>query len=341
MSWSLLLEDTRKSDRACLRTNSRVGRVACHSCGVLAFEPRDEMVRGSFAYHMSLWRKSDRRKASNAIHDLLEPNCYIQRAWAGRIFRYKCRCILSLRSQQQSALSSSAQLNQVFKPEHSISSQHKTFTSHHINMSLLSLPREIRDSTYSSTLSYPNTKPTDFSVIMATVIVNDQPFHINSSISKLETNTKSGAGIRQSCRQIRAEYAQILRRAVFTPGTKTVAPVFNFDFGEMISFVKTLKTHEIAAANRNQNLVVNLFLFDVKALEARRLLQWVQLCENIGLEVCYVLQWTAHDINQVKEIEAVIGGYREGRKIVKSLTAQSVGGWNWERYMKGLRQQRE
>lgn len=206
-------------------------------------------------------------------------------------------------------------------------------------MSLMSLPREIRDSTYNR-LSFPATKPTDFSVIMATVIVNDQPFQINSTFSKLDTVSKSGAGIRQSCRQIRAEYAQILRRAAFTPGTKTVAPVFNFDFGEMISFVKTLKAHEILAANRNQNLVVNLFLFDVKALEARRLLQWVQLCETIGLEVSYILQWTAHDIDQMKEIEGVIGGYREGKKILKSLSAKSIAGWNWESHVAGLKQRK-
>ncbi|CZT19697.1 uncharacterized protein RCC_05549 [Ramularia collo-cygni] len=204
-------------------------------------------------------------------------------------------------------------------------------------MSLLSLPREIRDSMYSP-LSFTAPKPTDFPVIMATVVVNDQPFRINSILSKHDVVAKSSAGIRQSCRQIRAEYAQILRRAAFTPGTKTVAPVFNFDFGEMITFAKTLKPHEISAANRNQNLLVNLFLFDVKALDAQRLLQWVQLCETIGLEVSYVLQWTAHDINQSKEIEVVIGDYREGRKIVKALTAKSSVAWNWDKYTSNLKQ---
>lgn len=204
-------------------------------------------------------------------------------------------------------------------------------------MSLMSLPREIRDSTYSP-LSFPATKPIDFPVIMATVIVNDQPFRINSALSKHDVVSRSGSGIHQSCRQIHAEYSQLLRRAAFTPGTKTVAPVFNFDFREMISFVKTLKSHEIVAANRNRNLVINLFMFDAKALEAQRVLDWVRLCETIGIEVSYVLQWTAHDVNHFKSVYAGIGGYREGNKILRALTAKSITGWSWESYMADLKQ---
>lgn len=205
-------------------------------------------------------------------------------------------------------------------------------------MSLMSLPREIRDSTYSP-LSFPPTKPTDFSVIMATVIVNDQPFHINSALFQHDIVSRSGNGAHQSCRQIRAEYSQLLRRAAFTPGTKTVAPVFNGDFREMISFIKTLKSHEIVAANRNRNLVVNLFMFDIKALEAQRLLEWVRLCETIGIQVSYVLQWTAHDVSQFRGIEAAIGGYREGKKIIKALSAKSIKAWTWEKHIADLKQQ--
>jgi hypothetical protein len=234
-------------------------------------------------------------------------------------------CPLHLPSDISSTIQSSTRKSLLYQKEN-------------IKMSLISLPREIRDSTYNP-LSFPATKPTpDFPVIMATVIVNDQPFHINSVLSKHEIVSRSGAGVHQSCRQIHAEYSQLLRRAAFTPGTKTVAPVFNFDFREMIAFVKTLKAHEIVAANRNRNLVVNLLMFDVKALETQRLLEWVRLCETIGIQVSYVLQWTAYDVNQFKDVYAGIGEYREGKKILKAVAGKSIKGWSWERHVSDLKQ---
>lgn len=198
-------------------------------------------------------------------------------------------------------------------------------------MSLLSLPQELRDIRHSS-LSSDTAKPTDFPMMLATVIVNDQPYRINPMLSKIYMKPKSGKGMNQS-------YSPLLRKASFIPGKKTVVPVFNFDFCEMISFVKTLKPQEINAANHNHNLVVNLFLFDAKALEAQRLLQWVELCDAVGLQnVGYVLQWTAHNVNYLKEIDAVVGGYREGKKIVEALSAKNVTNWNWARHRSNLKQ---
>lgn len=203
-------------------------------------------------------------------------------------------------------------------------------------MSLISLPRELRENTYSS-LGRPATEPANFPMIMATVVVDDQPFPINSALTNHDIVSNSGKAIHESCRQIHAEYSQLLRRAAFLPGTKSILPVYNFDFCQMISFVKTLKPHEIIAATRNRSLMINLFLFS-KALEAQRVLQWVQLCEKVGLQVSYVLQWTAHDVNHLKEIDAVIGGYREGKKIVKALSASSVLNWNWATHTSNLKQ---
>lgn len=56
----------------------------------------------------------------------------------------------------------------------------------------------------------------------------------------------------------------------------------------MMAFVQTLRPHEIAAANRNRNLVVNLFVFEVGMLGAQKLVEWVRFMEACGIEVTYV-----------------------------------------------------
>jgi hypothetical protein len=67
--------------------------------------------------------------------------------------------------------------------------------------------------------------------------------------------------------------------------------------------------------------------------------EWVRLCEKLGLEVGYVLQWTASDVRKVvKGLEHAVGGYREGRKILQALGAKSVKTWSWEAYSKELKQ---
>lgn len=84
--------------------------------------------------------------------------------------------------------------------------------------------------------------------------------------------------------------------------------------------------------------MVDLFIFDVQALEAGRLMEWVKLCEKAGLEVGYVLQWTAFDVRKgVKGLEAKIGGLREGRKICEVLSARSVKEWSWEGYCREVK----
>ncbi|KAF7198008.1 hypothetical protein HII31_00722 [Pseudocercospora fuligena] len=186
---------------------------------------------------------------------------------------------------------------------------------------LLSLPREIRD--------IP-------AVISETVIVNDQPFRVKPR-SKTGVVCRSNNGLASTCKQINAEYSHLLRKAAFTPGTRTVAPIYNFDFTEMITFVRTLKDYEIQAANRNKNLAVNLFISTITSTEAQRLMEWLRVAESIGIELQYVVQWTSFDMKSFKSMEAVVGQTKEGRKIMKALGARSVAGWSWESYQEGLK----
>ncbi|KXT14875.1 hypothetical protein AC579_761 [Pseudocercospora musae] len=185
---------------------------------------------------------------------------------------------------------------------------------------LLSLPREIRD--------IP-------AVISETVIVNDQPFRIKPR-SKTGVVSRSDNGLASTCKQINAEYSHLLRKAAFTPGIRTVAPIYNFDFTEMITFVGSLKDYEIQAANRNNNLAVNLFISSITSAEARRLMEWLKIAESIGIELRYVVQWTNFNMKIFKCMEAVVGQTREGRKIMKALGARSVGAWSWESYQSSL-----
>ncbi|KXT07167.1 hypothetical protein AC578_2380 [Pseudocercospora eumusae] len=183
---------------------------------------------------------------------------------------------------------------------------------------LLSLPREIRD------------------IISETVIVNDQPFRIKPR-SKAGVVSKSNNGLVSTCKQINAEYSHLLRKAAFTPGTRTVAPIYNFDFTEMITFVRSLKDYEIQAANRNKNLAVNLFMSSITSAEAQRLMEWLRSAESIGIELQYAVQWTSFDMKSFRPMEAVVGQTREGRKIMKALGARSVGAWSWESYQSSLK----
>ncbi|KAK4505762.1 hypothetical protein PRZ48_003727 [Zasmidium cellare] len=171
-------------------------------------------------------------------------------------------------------------------------------------MDLMSLPLEVRQ------------------MITGIVIVNNQPFKIKPRTSQITTSTPSG--LPQTNHQIRAEYSSLLRKAAFTPGTKTVAPVYDFDFREMMMFVQTLKSHEVAAANRNRNLMVKLFVFGCGGEGVRRLVEWVGLMEKIGLEVGYTVEWSGLEGGQVRSMEGVVGGAREGKKIVRALREWSA-----------------
>lgn len=164
---------------------------------------------------------------------------------------------------------------------------------------LLSLPREVRE------------------MITGIVIVNNQPFKIKPRTCQITTSTPFG--LPYTCGQIRAEYSSLLRKAAFTPGTKTIAPVYDFDFREIMAFVQTLKSHEISAANRNRNLMCNLFVFEVGVEATRKLVEWVKVTEAIGLDMAYAVQCSAIDGAQLKSIEVVVGSCREGKKVVKGL----------------------
>ena len=218
---------------------------------------------------------------------------------------------------------------------------------------LLSLPREVRDSRpyLPRQCSYPlQATDTDFlSVISEIVIINDQPFHLHNSRYGKGNNkstprpTKtSGSGLSSSCKQLNLEYSSLLQRAALTPGTKTIAPVYDFNFSELISYVKTLRPHEIKAANRNENLVVNLFMFasTVTVEAAENLMKWIRCCEKIGIELSYVFQWTTVDMRQFKSMEGAIGGTVEGRKILAAIGSRNVKAWSWEGYQAGLKKER-
>lgn len=201
---------------------------------------------------------------------------------------------------------------------------------------LLGLPREIRDSetslpSFSMTIAHLTNASAPV-VISEIVIVDDQPFRIRPT-AKMGIAPKSSNGLALTCKQINAEYSHLLRKAAFTPGTRTVAPVYNFDFSEMISFVRTLKPHEVQAANRNKNLAANLFISTFTNVEAQRLKEWLQVAENVGIE----LQYVVHDMKSCKAMESVVGQTREGRKIVKALRSRSVDAWSWEGYQAGLK----
>ncbi|KAF2161224.1 hypothetical protein M409DRAFT_28263 [Zasmidium cellare ATCC 36951] len=163
-------------------------------------------------------------------------------------------------------------------------------------------------------------------MITGIVIVNNQPFKIKPRCTTTTTTTPlttcTPTALPQTSHQIRAEYASLLRKAAFNPGTKTIAPVYDFDFREMISFAQTLKSHEVAAANRNRNLVCKVFVFDggVFGGEGVRLLgEWVRCAEKIGLEVGYLVEWCGVEAGQLRALEGVVGGGREGRKILRAL----------------------
>lgn len=173
---------------------------------------------------------------------------------------------------------------------------------------LLSLPREVRDQ------------------IFTIVIVNNQPFRIKPRLCTSQLTTSTASGLPSTCHHIRAEYSSLLRKAAFTPGTKTVAPVYDFDFREMIAFIRTLRSHEIAAANRNRNLVVNLLCFEMGAEVVRRVVEWVKFTEGCGIEVAYKVQWSAVDGGKFRGLEGIIGGCREGKKILKALMDWEVKG---------------
>ncbi|EME47299.1 hypothetical protein DOTSEDRAFT_69284 [Dothistroma septosporum NZE10] len=182
---------------------------------------------------------------------------------------------------------------------------------------LLGLPRELRD------------------MITDNVITSHQPFRINCTAQPhLVMRTQSGLDI--SCKTFQSEHANLLRRAAFTPGNKTVASVYNFDFRQLTTFVQGLKPREVVASNRNRNIIVDLFVLDVNELDLEGLQGWIGVCEATGCEVSYVVQWTAFNMDGIKGLESVIGTHSEGEKILRALAGRSVKCWNWEACQEGL-----
>jgi hypothetical protein len=241
-----------------------------------------------------------------------------------------------------------------FKRYHPISiSPHATARA--MPSQLLGLPREVRDSRphLPRQCSCPPLETdTDFSSVISEIImVNDQPFHFHNPIygrgharTVVPRSTKtppSSFGMLSTCKQFHLEYASLLRKAAFSPGTKTIAPVYDFDFAAFIHYVQTLRPHEIKAANRNGNLVVNLFIFDATLNEeaAENLMAWIRCCEKLNLEFTYVVRWAAIDVRQWKAMEGAIGGTVEGRKILGAIGSRNVKAWSWERYQAGLEKQ--
>ena len=87
----------------------------------------------------------------------------------------------------------------------------------------------------------------------------------------------------------------------------------------MIALVRSLKASEVEKVNRVGSLVLNLVIFQLRGAGVQRLLEWVELCEQVGLGVEYRVQWTQFDGAQVQAVEGVLGRFREGRKVWKGL----------------------
>ncbi|CAK4034030.1 Hypothetical predicted protein [Lecanosticta acicola] len=172
---------------------------------------------------------------------------------------------------------------------------------------LVNLPLEIRD------------------LVTANIISQNQPLLHNTSCRRPSipynrtTSTSSTPSTQQPT--LHSEYARLMRRAAFTPNTKTKALIYNCDFREMISFVKSLRSSEIAAANRCQSLMLNVMVFGLRGQSGQRLLEWVKLCEEMGLGLEYMVQWMQCDAVQLESLEGVLGRYQEGRKILAGLKA--------------------
>ncbi|KAM3422620.1 hypothetical protein BST61_g109 [Cercospora zeina] len=200
---------------------------------------------------------------------------------------------------------------------------------------LLDLPREIRD------------------MISSIVIVNNnnnnhQAFHLNhNSTSGLSSTTTPN--LASTCKQLQAEYSYLLRKAALTPGTKILVPVQNFDFSQLISFLQTLQPHEIRTASRNGNIVVNLVNLNLQGIAAnlpaakqrRDLCDWIEICERMGVEVMYTVQWSSVDAKYLQFLETMMGSTGEGRKIVKALKAKNVRCWSWEGWQAGVLAQQQ
>lgn len=211
---------------------------------------------------------------------------------------------------------------------------------------LLELPREIRDSMFFQLACRLLSMIADISLVISSIVIidnNDQAFHLNcKSTSGLSSNTSSG--LASTCKQLQAEYSYLLRKAALTPGTKIVVPVHDFDFSQLISFVNTLRPHEIKTASRNSNIVVNLVnLQGVASLRTKQqqdLRNWISVCQETGIEVTYTAQWSSIDTKYLRSLQAILDTKREGRKIVKALAAKNIKSWSWDSWQAGLQQQR-
>ncbi|KAF2209189.1 hypothetical protein CERZMDRAFT_23525, partial [Cercospora zeae-maydis SCOH1-5] len=200
---------------------------------------------------------------------------------------------------------------------------------------LLDLPREIRDMISSIVITNNSTNSNH----------QTDTFHLNyKSTSGLASNATSS--LASTCKQLQAEHSYLLRKAALTPGTKILVPIRDFDFSQLISFIHTLRSHEIQAANRNRNIVVNLVnlnlnlnfnLQGIAHLRAKQqqqqqqnLYDWIETCERMGVEVMYTVQWSSVDGKYLQFLETMVGTTSEGRKIVKALKAKNVRSWSWE-----------
>lgn len=221
---------------------------------------------------------------------------------------------------------------------------------------LLSLPREVRNSrpTLSRGCSYqPQATRTDFlSVISEIVIVDDQPFHLhkpisgngNDALSLRTTKTSAaGSGLSATCKQLNLEYSSLIQKAAFTPGSKIIAPVYDFNFQELTKYIKTLRPHEIRVVNANELLVVKLYIFatTLSAEAAESLLEWIRCCDRLKIEFTYVVEWTQIDTSHFQNMKSAIDGTIEGKKILNAIGSRNVKAWSWEGYQAELKKEEE
>jgi hypothetical protein len=168
-------------------------------------------------------------------------------------------------------------------------------------------------------------------VICSNVVSPNQQFRIHSKTS-LIIDTTPTAGLALTCKKVHAEHSNLLRATALSPGKILTTTIYNFDFTDLITFVRALRPYEIAAANRNQNLVVNLWGWSHEAVDLRTLADWLCVSRDTGLEAKYVCQWTSNATTRPRRMDEMLRSTTEGRKIMRALDLRNIRSWNWELY---------
>ena len=174
----------------------------------------------------------------------------------------------------------------------------------------LALPTELRDQVYTA------------------IALSVQPFEIqrdalgNKHGSLIASS--AGSGLLQTCRQAYFEYTRILNELVPSPDAKIATAVYDFDFSHLKAFVRTLDEQQIALVNRHRSITAHLFVVNIDKEEADNMANWLKVCDETGVDVEYVLQWSGFTLTDFCTLERILAGHLEGPKIWKAVGAPTV-----------------